>query len=428
MMPQTFSLRSLAISCWSQYKLHARNVMQQGLNTDKKVLQHWRNKLFCDALTLAFPISLIATIPSIITEIHMGYRSMVVVDLLILSFLGFLVFNRSISLEFRKLSIAVLITVFVVLLLCIMGSFSMGCIYLFALSICMALLYSGWTAFAGVIVNFVICLGFALILNYQLFGLPLLTIITLERWILYSSNFLFTDFILVALINQLLNGLDKTITKESSLYERLRHELLLKNEANELLGQSEEHYRTLFSQSPLAISIFDQDNLCFLQVNEAATQIYGYSAQELLNLCLTDIQAPKEILESEEILVDQSSVNDLSSQETAIHIRKDGQLIYVEIKSSDFLYQGKAAQLIIAKDITLKVNQLIAIKKQNEKLKQIAYMQSHVIRVPLANIIGLSNLIMEELTSESQKDLFNYLDVSVKQLDNVIRDIVNHPD
>jgi len=413
---------------WSVYKKHITTVIDDGAVNDTKVLEYWRNQLFISAMAAALPLSLLALIPSIIIELRSGFRDIVVLDIAVFCVLSILVLTPKISMQARKIGVGILIGLFAVLLLGIMGSFNMGCIYLFALSIFIVLQYSGRVAFAGVIVNLIICIAFAFVINYGLFPLPITRTITYDQWILYSSNFMFLDLILVALTQQLLTGLEQTIIRKSSLYQRLEQELLLNTQGNMRLTQSEEHYKTLFSQSPLAICIYDQETLKFLQVNEAATRTYNYTEEEFLNLDLSAIQAGTAAAALKEPGIDETILSALSNQEIALHLKKNGEPIHVELKSSDFNFRGKQARLIIATDITRKVNDMIAIRQHNEKLKQIAYMHSHVVRVPLANIMGLSNLIMEEITSESQKDLFNYLNASVNQLDQVIRDIVNTRD
>jgi len=423
-MVQFNNFRSLIYNVWSSYTDCSRRTMEDASCQDATIMDYWRNRLFVNAMTVSLPLSIIAVIPSIIIEVNAGYYFVALLDILVMGLFFTLVLTPGISLIWRKISVGILIAVFAVLLFALMGSFSMGCIYLFALSIFIVLQYSGTTAFAGVIFNLVVCICFAVILNFKIFPLPLHSMITLQRWVLYSSNFLFLDLILVALIRQLLDGLEQTITKKSVLYRRLEDELILKNVANNLLIQSEEHYKTLFSQSPLSICIYDKDTLRFLQVNEAATRTYSYTEHELLNMTLSSLELPQGEGGNQQKLIDTDVISASAQQEIAVHLKKNGEPIHVEIKSSDFNFQGRDARLIITTDITEKVSHHIAIKKQNEKLKQIAYMQSHVVRVPLANIMGLTNLIMEDIP-EKQKEIFNYLTMAAKQLDDVIRDIVN---
>lgn len=64
------------------------------------------------------------------------------------------------------------------------------------------------------------------------------------------------------------------------------------------------------------------------------------------------------------------------------------------------------------------------LKSQYEKLEEIAHLQSHIIRRPVASILGLIDLIdWQSLTPENQK-IVDYLKEATKELDFVIRTIV----
>ena len=65
------------------------------------------------------------------------------------------------------------------------------------------------------------------------------------------------------------------------------------------------------------------------------------------------------------------------------------------------------------------------LAKNNVSFKEIAFEQSHVVRLPLANILGIINLIEDtELNNETLK-LLSMLKHSAGQLDDIIRKIVN---
>ncbi len=78
------------------------------------------------------------------------------------------------------------------------------------------------------------------------------------------------------------------------------------------------------------------------------------------------------------------------------------------------------------KDITERLNYIKAIEEQNENLKEISWLQSHVIRAPLARIMGLIQIISDpgQDTAEKQNAL-NYLLTSANELDEVIRTITD---
>lgn len=65
------------------------------------------------------------------------------------------------------------------------------------------------------------------------------------------------------------------------------------------------------------------------------------------------------------------------------------------------------------------------IQEQNNKLKKIAWMQSHEIRKPVANIIGLLNLCDATKMDVQQTQLLHYLRGSANELDNLIRNIID---
>ena len=70
--------------------------------------------------------------------------------------------------------------------------------------------------------------------------------------------------------------------------ERARREA-----AEEDLRRSEKQYRLLFQGNPHPMWVFDLETLAILEVNEAATQHYGYSREEFLRMTLADLRVPE---------------------------------------------------------------------------------------------------------------------------------------
>jgi PAS domain S-box-containing protein len=93
----------------------------------------------------------------------------------------------------------------------------------------------------------------------------------------------------------------------------------------------------------------------------------------------------------------------------------------VEGKNNQIYWDG------IEIDITDLKNREQTILKQNEVLREIAWLQSHVIRKPVANILGLGNLLMSHQNSNNdmQNELFELLLKSVEDFDVVIKTIVD---
>jgi signal transduction histidine kinase len=95
------------------------------------------------------------------------------------------------------------------------------------------------------------------------------------------------------------------------------------------------------------------------------------------------------------------------------------------VYSLNFLLMNIIVVGLVRQIINGLVRTTAAIQQQNEKLKEIAYIQSHVIRLPLTRIMSISELINLEYKGHVDPELLNYLNVSTSELDAVIRDVVS---
>lgn len=76
-------------------------------------------------------------------------------------------------------------------------------------------------------------------------------------------------------------------------------------------------------------------------------------------------------------------------------------------------------------DITPKKIQELEILKQKQELERIANVQSHQVRKPVANVIGLISLLEEENLNDTNSKLLGLLKVCAAELEDCINDIVN---
>ncbi|MGN6532669.1 MAG: PAS domain-containing protein [Ginsengibacter sp.] len=61
------------------------------------------------------------------------------------------------------------------------------------------------------------------------------------------------------------------------------------------LKESEERYSELFRLNPQPIWVFDLESFRFVQVNKAATDLYGYSQKEFLQMTVFEMRPPEEL-------------------------------------------------------------------------------------------------------------------------------------
>lgn len=125
-----------------------------------------------------------------------------------------------------------------------------------------------------------------------------------------------------------------------------------KKKTEDSLLESKNLYKTLFHNSPFALGIVDKSSSRFLEVNETASKVYGYSREEFLKMSLFNIRVPEE----HDLLKNQlSGHNYTKDQSVRAHRKKDGQVMYIEPSITSMSYKGHDAYLIAIKDITAEI-------------------------------------------------------------------------
>ncbi|MGZ3750701.1 MAG: PAS domain S-box protein [Mucilaginibacter sp.] len=211
----------------------------------------------------------------------------------------------------------------------------------------------------------------------------------------------------------------------TSLYRSIVYNLERKRIGSEL-AESERRYSELFHLSPLPMYVFALDTLNFLDVNDAFIKYYGYSREEIFNMNLRQIRPDEEIPAFEEALFSDSKDQKNRNLGIHTHLKKNGEIIQVDIQSNFIQYQGKEAKITVAVDVTERLNYIKAIEVQNEKLREISWIQSHVVRAPLARIMGLIQVIKDmKENSEERAMTLDYIVLSAHELDEVIKNITD---
>ncbi len=235
----------------------------------------------------------------------------------------------------------------------------------------------------------------------------------------------FTDFSFA--VKSLALGVSDYLLKDDLTATTLHKSIIYNIERNKSLlslKESEQRYSDLFQLSPLPMWVYDVNTFAFLDVNLAAIEHYGYSKEEFLGMTIRDIRPASELPHLEKRM--QEIENDTPfTDQVFIHQKKNGELMHVDIRHNNIIFRNKKAKVILAHDITERLNHIRAIELQNTKLREIAWTQSHVVRAPLARMMGILNLIIENHVSDEEKNqLLGHLQSSAFEFDEIIRDIV----
>jgi two-component system cell cycle sensor histidine kinase/response regulator CckA len=147
--------------------------------------------------------------------------------------------------------------------------------------------------------------------------------------------------ILLALIGAVI---DRSMQERSAFTKRL-------TEQTNQLTKSEQQYRLLFDHNPNPMWVYDDSTRAFLAVNEAAIHRYGYTREEFLSMTRRDLRVQSD---------SEAAQRPANRAETAAggqawngqHRRKDGSTIDVAVTSHAITFDGHAACLALALDVT----------------------------------------------------------------------------
>src|SRR5918993_947656 len=146
--------------------------------------------------------------------------------------------------------------------------------------------------------------------------------------------------------------------------------------------------------------------LKIVYANEGFTRMSGYSQEELLDKAPDILHGEKTSADEIERLATAFKMKE-SCQVEMISYKKTGEEFWLNFSVSPVLDDlGQISHWVfIQRDVTEQRNHTKAIEEQNTQLKEIAWMQSHVVRAPLARMMGFINLIQTHTGQHSEKEL-----------------------
>ena len=176
-----------------------------------------------------------------------------------------------------------------------------------------------------------------------------------KAWFEFSNSFL-----------TLPDGNKITLSIIKDITERKKSEFELRD--------SESKYKMLFNNANDAVFVTqlskEKSYGDFIEVNEVACEMLGYSKEEFLRLSPSAIVAPKSIVDFNfnlnRLMKEGHVIYDL------VHRAKDRKLIPVEINSHLFQYNDKPTVLSIARDITERKQAEEKLRRSSKLLRELA--------------------------------------------------------
>lgn len=197
--------------------------------------------------------------------------------------------------------------------------------------------------------------------------------------------------------------------------------------AKNQLKNSEHLYKTLVQEGSDLINIIDfEGNYKYL--SQSLNSVLYSKAAEFVGKNAFDFVHPddRETLKKEfEAL---RTVKRAKSTPYRFHIGS-GEYRWLETVATNLMDEPGIEGIVInSRDVTETINNLQAIQKQNKLLQDIAWLQAHKVRAPLASILGLVNLFSLDLTRKELEESITMLQKSALELDEIVREIIKRSD
>ena len=110
-----------------------------------------------------------------------------------------------------------------------------------------------------------------------------------------------------------------------------------------------EQGKLMFAGNPQPMWMYDVRSLAFLQVNEAAIRLYGYSREQFLSMTLLDIFSPEQ---SADLPTELQEVGSHQLSGPWLHQRENGTVLQVDIASQRMVQGGRAVVFAMMHDVT----------------------------------------------------------------------------
>ncbi|MDO6471192.1 PAS domain S-box protein [Maribacter sp. 1_MG-2023] len=205
-------------------------------------------------------------------------------------------------------------------------------------------------------------------------------------------------------------------------------DITAKRKAEEKLENSERRYKTLVQEGSDMICIVDEKAI-FSYASPTSTKILNITPEEFVGTNAFNHVHPDDY---DTVYNEFMKVLDIPQVNIKPFRFKhgSGHWVWLETAITNKLDEPTIKGIVVnSKDVTTKVQHLNAIEEQNAQLKKIAWTQSHIVRAPVARLMGLINLLTDDkgkLNAEEKEQVLNYIFTSADEIDHIIRDIVEN--
>lgn len=208
-----------------------------------------------------------------------------------------------------------------------------------------------------------------------------------------------------------------------SLYKAIVYNIERKKIASALID-SEERYSSLFHLSPQPMWLIDPENYQYVQSNKAASDKYGYTEEEFLAMTVFDIRFSDDKLRTISAIENAKSGNYKPFAGRFKHVKKNNEIIEVEIYNSLITLGEKQFLLVIGIDITEKLEfdnkmtRAIIQAQEDERYEIGAELHDNVCQLLTTSQLGLY-MLEGKLDEDAKKWYDQSLELIIRSLKEI---------
>ena len=200
-----------------------------------------------------------------------------------------------------------------------------------------------------------------------------------------------------------------------------------RKKTSQLVEDSEKRYSNLFHLSPQPMWLYDCETLRFVQVNESAINHYGYTEDEFLAMKITEIRTH----EDAEILKKIIEINKLNGKNSFTgshnHLKKNGEIINVEVYSTRITINDRMCRSVIAIDVTErneyehKITKAIIKTQEEERYEIGGELHDNVCQILATSMISLGMIkkYIEPTAEEWYNNTKQYINMASDEIRNL---------
>ena len=203
----------------------------------------------------------------------------------------------------------------------------------------------------------------------------------------------------------------------------IRNQLAIRKYLEEI-EESEEKVRLLIDSADDIIFTIDTNKL-ITGVYGSFSKIRERTANEYIGKTVEMI-LPKDSAKFHDEMLSKVLNGEITTYEWSYQTDTGPQYIQTKLTPIHNTQQNIIGAVGVGRNITDKKLAELEMRTQLDKLNQISWIQSHIVRAPVTRIMSLAELLIDEqgtIEAEDSREILDYIMNSAKELDAIIHDI-----